>query len=47
MVCAQAARRGGWENVTWSMWLILAFQSFYVADGLYNEVSDPVRLLSL
>ncbi|KAF8440029.1 ERG4/ERG24 ergosterol biosynthesis protein [Boletus edulis BED1] len=37
MVCVQAARRGGWENVTWSMWLVLAFQSFYVADGLYNE----------
>ncbi|KAG6377700.1 ERG4/ERG24 ergosterol biosynthesis protein [Boletus reticuloceps] len=37
MVCVQAARRGGWENVTWSMWLVLVFQSFYVADGLYNE----------
>lgn len=39
MACAQAARRGGWGNVTWSMWLVLAFQGFYVADGLYNEVS--------
>lgn len=38
MVCAQAVRRGGWENVTWSMWLVLAFQGFYVTDGLYNEV---------
>ncbi|KAN0079912.1 Ergosterol biosynthesis ERG4/ERG24 [Tylopilus felleus] len=37
MVCAQAVRRGGWENVTWSMWLVLVFQGFYVADGLYNE----------
>lgn len=39
MLCAQAVRRGGWENVTWSMWLVLAFQSFYVTDALYNEVS--------
>lgn len=39
MVCVQAVRRGGWENVTWSMWLVLAFQGFYVTDGLYNEVS--------
>ncbi|KAH0834081.1 ERG4/ERG24 ergosterol biosynthesis protein [Lanmaoa asiatica] len=39
MVCVQAVRRGGWENVTWSMWLVLAFQAFYVTDGLYNEVS--------
>ncbi|KAF9221728.1 ERG4/ERG24 ergosterol biosynthesis protein [Gyrodon lividus] len=37
MVCEQAMRRSGWENVTWSMWLVLAFQAFYVADGLYNE----------
>ncbi|KIK91773.1 hypothetical protein PAXRUDRAFT_148757 [Paxillus rubicundulus Ve08.2h10] len=37
MVCEQAVRRSGWENVTWSMWLVLAFQAFYVADGLYNE----------
>lgn len=39
MVCVQAVRRGGWENVTYSMWLVLAFQGFYVTDGLYNEVS--------
>jgi hypothetical protein len=38
MVCEQAARRGGFENVTDSMWLVLAFQTWYVADGLYNEV---------
>ncbi|KAH7882772.1 ERG4/ERG24 ergosterol biosynthesis protein [Phlebopus sp. FC_14] len=37
MVCEQAVRRGGFENVTWSMWLVLVFQTFYVADGLYNE----------
>jgi hypothetical protein len=37
MLCEQAVRRGGWQNVTWSMWLVLAFQAFYVADGLYNE----------
>ncbi|KIJ64380.1 hypothetical protein HYDPIDRAFT_154843 [Hydnomerulius pinastri MD-312] len=37
MACEQAVRRGGWEGVTWSMWLVLAFQGFYVADGLYNE----------
>jgi len=37
MVCVQAARRGGWEHVTWSVWLVLAFQGFYVADALYNE----------
>ncbi|KAF8920411.1 ERG4/ERG24 ergosterol biosynthesis protein [Mucidula mucida] len=37
MVCEQATRRGGLTNVTDSMWLVLAFQSFYVIDGLYNE----------
>ena len=37
MVCEQAVRRGGFNNVTDSMWLVLAFQGFYVADGLYNE----------
>ncbi|KAG9310959.1 ergosterol biosynthesis ERG4/ERG24 [Chiua virens] len=40
MVCKQAVMRGGWENVTWSMWLVLAFQSFYVVDALYNEPSS-------
>ena len=44
MVCVQAARRGGWENVTWSMWLVLAFQGFYVADGLYNEVGAALGI---
>ncbi|KAH7903421.1 ergosterol biosynthesis ERG4/ERG24, partial [Hygrophoropsis aurantiaca] len=37
MVCAQAARRGGFAGVTDSLWLVLAFQAWYVADGLYNE----------
>ncbi|KAF8899887.1 ergosterol biosynthesis ERG4/ERG24 [Gymnopilus junonius] len=37
MVCEQATRRGGLANVTDSMWLVLAFQTWYVADGLYNE----------
>lgn len=36
MACEQFARRGG--SVTDSMWLVLAFQLLYVADGLYNEV---------
>ena len=40
MVCEQATRRGGLANVTDSMWLVLAFQTWYVADGLYNEVCD-------
>lgn len=38
MVCEQATRRGGLAKVTDSMWLVLAFQTWYVADGLYNEV---------
>lgn len=37
MLCEQAVRRGGLQNVTYSMWLVLAFQGFYVADALYNE----------
>ncbi|KAF9476106.1 ERG4/ERG24 ergosterol biosynthesis protein [Pholiota conissans] len=37
MVCEQAVRRGGFSQVTDSMWLVLAFQTWYVADGLYNE----------
>nr|QMU26480.1 delta 14-sterol reductase [Agaricus subrufescens] len=37
MACKQAVRRGGIQNVTDSMWLVLAFQFWYVADGLYNE----------
>jgi hypothetical protein len=39
MACEQATRRGGLTKITDSMWLILAFQAFYVVDGLYNEVS--------
>ncbi|KAI6037960.1 ergosterol biosynthesis ERG4/ERG24 [Pisolithus marmoratus] len=38
MLCEQAVRRGGLQNVTYSMWLVVAFQAFYVVDGLYNEV---------
>lgn len=37
MLCEQAVRRGGIANVTDSMWLVIAFQGFYVADALYNE----------
>ncbi|KAI5119289.1 hypothetical protein M0805_008068 [Coniferiporia weirii] len=37
MICEQAVRRGGLANVTDSMWLVLAFQGWYVVDGLYNE----------
>jgi hypothetical protein len=36
MACEQAMRLGG--RVTDSMWLVLAFQGWYVADALYNEV---------
>jgi Delta14-sterol reductase len=38
MVCEQAVRLGGFRKVTDSMWLVLAFQTWYVADALYNEV---------
>jgi hypothetical protein len=37
MACEQAVRRGGLSKVTDSMWLVLIFQFWYVADGLYNE----------
>jgi len=37
MACEQAVRRGGLDKITDSMWLVLAFQTWYVADGLYNE----------
>ncbi|RDX53386.1 ERG4/ERG24 ergosterol biosynthesis protein [Lentinus brumalis] len=37
MVCEQAIRRGGFAKVTDSMWLVVAFQLFYVIDALYNE----------
>jgi hypothetical protein len=43
MVCEQAVRRGGFSKVTDSMWLVVAFEGWYVADGLYNEV----RLFSI
>ncbi|KAG8812198.1 erg24, C-14 sterol reductase [Serendipita sp. 399] len=35
MACEQASRRGG--TITDSMWLVLVFQGWYVADALYNE----------
>lgn len=38
MACEQAVRRGGLTEITDSMWLVLAFQGWYVADGLFNEV---------
>jgi delta14-sterol reductase len=45
MACEQAVRRGGLDKITDSMWLVLAFQTWYVADGLYNEVrGQPVLL---
>ncbi|KAJ7037473.1 ergosterol biosynthesis ERG4/ERG24 [Mycena alexandri] len=37
MVCSQAVRRGGFANVTDSLWLVVLFQGAYVADSLYNE----------
>jgi hypothetical protein len=37
MACEQATRRGGLRHVTDSMWLVVMFQTWYVADGLYNE----------
>lgn len=45
MACEQAVRRGGFSNLTDSMWLVLAFQSWYVADGIYNEVNAPFAAL--
>ncbi|KAJ8695605.1 erg24, C-14 sterol reductase [Pleurotus ostreatus] len=39
MVCEQAVRRGGLIKVTDSMWLVLAFHLFYIADSLYNETA--------
>jgi Delta14-sterol reductase len=49
MACEQATRRGGLHNITDSMWLVLAFQGWYVADGLYNEVNiaSPFIFLSI
>ncbi|KAJ7811212.1 ERG4 ERG24 ergosterol biosynthesis protein, partial [Mycena olivaceomarginata] len=37
MVCEQATRRGGFGQVTDSLYLITLFQGLYVADSLYNE----------
>ncbi|CAK5269380.1 unnamed protein product, partial [Mycena citricolor] len=37
MACEQAVRRGGINQVTDSMWLVLFFQGAYVVDALYNE----------
>lgn len=47
MACEQATRRGGWANITDSMWLVQVFQGWYVADGLYNEVRDVLAPLCL
>ncbi|KIY67847.1 ERG4/ERG24 ergosterol biosynthesis protein [Cylindrobasidium torrendii FP15055 ss-10] len=38
-LCEQATRRGGWANVTDSMWLTAFFQIFYVVDSMYNEAA--------
>jgi len=38
MACEQATRRGGLTQITDSMWLVLAFQAWYVGDALFNEV---------
>lgn len=44
MACEQATRRAG--SLTDSMWLVLFFQIWYVADGLYNEVCLRAFFLS-
>ena len=43
MICEQATRRGGFSQVTDSLWLILLFQGLYVSDSLYNEVRNTTR----
>lgn len=51
MACEQATRRGGLSNITDSMWLVLAFQGWYVVDAVYNEVGIsfcfPVTVLTI
>lgn len=47
MVCEQAVRRGGFHKVTDSLWLVLAFQTWYVGDALYNEVCFVVPTSSI
>ena len=47
MLCEQAVRRGGFANVTDSMWLVLSFQGWYVMDSLYNEVGVYFLLHSM
>ncbi|KAK7033196.1 glycosyltransferase family 2 protein [Favolaschia claudopus] len=37
MLCEQATRRGGLNQVTDSMWLVTLFQGLYVADCMWNE----------
>jgi len=44
MACEQAVRRGGLENVTNSMWLVLVGHIGYIADALYNEVRTRLVL---
>jgi hypothetical protein len=46
MVCEQATRRGGFGQVTDSLYLITLFQGLYVADALYNEVCNAARRFS-
>ena len=45
MLCEQAVRRGGFAQVTDSLWLVFAFQTWYVVDALYNEVGVVVFCL--
>jgi Delta14-sterol reductase len=46
MLCEQAVRRGGFARVTDSLWLVLAFHTWYVIDALYNEVCLPLGYLA-
>ena len=39
MVCEQATRLGGFNNVTLSMYLVVFFHAHYIIDSLYNEPS--------
>lgn len=39
MVCEQATRLGGFNNVTLSMYLVVFFHAHYILDSLYNEPS--------
>ncbi|KAJ8507339.1 hypothetical protein ONZ45_g10269 [Pleurotus djamor] len=39
MACEQTVRRGGFVKVTDSMWLVLFFHLFYIADCMYFETA--------